>query len=213
MAGHACSRRRAVRVTAPEQCSATCGKSQRSVGTPASSARRAEQTMSAVAWSTVHWLECQRLYGKARGRLRGPGRAICSAESGAGKAASGLPRATSLNRDHSAAMSPRSMLGCHVLGGSQRILYERVLLHDGPDETGCHLDRCHEVGRPRHHLVGPALRLVLAGVAARAAGPGAGLTGHHDHGLALAGRHGGQGVVDQFLLRHADLVEHRARFG
>ena len=101
------------------------------------------------------------------------------------------------------------LLGCHVLGGSQRILYERVLLHDGPDEAGRHLDRCHEVGRPRHHLVGLALRLLPAGVGARGAGPGAGLTSHHDHGVALARRHGGQGVVDQFLLRHADLVEHR----
>ena len=54
------------------------------------------------------------------------------------------------------------LLGCHALGGAQRVLDERVLLHDGPDEAGRHLDRCHEVGRARHHLVGLALRLLPA---------------------------------------------------
>ena len=61
MAGQAWRWRRAVRVTALEQCSATWGKSQRSGAMPAAAARPAEQTSSADAWSTVHWLECHRL--------------------------------------------------------------------------------------------------------------------------------------------------------
>ena len=61
MAGHSSSRRRAVSVTASDECSATWGKSQRSGGTPASRARSAEQISSADAWLTVHWLECHRL--------------------------------------------------------------------------------------------------------------------------------------------------------
>ncbi len=49
MAGHSSSRRRAVRVTAAEECSATWGKSQRSAGTPAALARSAEQISRAEA--------------------------------------------------------------------------------------------------------------------------------------------------------------------
>ena len=61
MAGHVPSRRRAVSVTAAEECSATWGKSQRSGGTPAARARSTEQIISAEAWFTVHWLACHRL--------------------------------------------------------------------------------------------------------------------------------------------------------
>ena len=61
MAGQAASRRRAVSVTAAEQCRATWGKSQRSGGTPAARARPAEQMRRAEDWSTVHWLACQLL--------------------------------------------------------------------------------------------------------------------------------------------------------
>ena len=61
MAGQASRWRRAVRVTASEECSATWGKSQRSAATPASRARSAEQISRAEDWSTVHWLACHRL--------------------------------------------------------------------------------------------------------------------------------------------------------
>src|SRR5579864_7563702 len=90
IAGHAWSERRAVNVTAAEECSATCAKRRRSSGTPAASARADEQINRAAAWSTVHWLACHLLYGKARGRLAGPGVAMASALRGAGNAASGF---------------------------------------------------------------------------------------------------------------------------
>ena len=66
-----------------------------------------EQSTSAAAWLTVHWVECHLLYGKASGRLAGDGVAMRSASIRSGKAAAGLVDATSFIRSHSPATSAR----------------------------------------------------------------------------------------------------------
>src|ERR1700676_1404883 len=100
MAGQAWGAERRNRDTAWPDSSPTRGKAQRSVGTPRRIAVPTEQKSRAAAWLTVHWVECHLLYGKASGRLDGDGVAISSDSNGAGKAASGVVRATRLKRGH-----------------------------------------------------------------------------------------------------------------
>ena len=76
---------------------------QRSGGTPWARAASTEQTRIAAAWSTFHCDVCHLLYGKAIGRLAGPGVRISSAVIGWRFHASGFWAATALKRAHSPA--------------------------------------------------------------------------------------------------------------
>src|SRR5580704_11838018 len=107
MAGQVWGAERRNRDTAWPDSSPTRGKAQRSAGTPSRRAAPTEHKSRAAAWLTVHWVECHLLYGKASGRLDGDGVLISSASNGAGKAASGLVRATRLKRAHRSATSAR----------------------------------------------------------------------------------------------------------
>ncbi len=105
IAGHASRCRRRTSETAWLDSSPTNGNSHRSDGTPKRRAVATEQIRSAAAWSTVHWLACHLLYGKASGRLVAEGVAISSASIGSRNAASGFERATRLKPAQSSATS------------------------------------------------------------------------------------------------------------
>ncbi len=105
IAGHASRCRRRTSETAWLDSTPTNGNSHRSGGTPKRRAAATEQIRSAAAWSTVHWLACHLLYGKASGRLVAEGVAISSASMGSPNAASGFERATRLKPAHSSATS------------------------------------------------------------------------------------------------------------
>ena len=182
------SRRRAVRVTAREQCRATCGKSQRSGGTPASPARPAEQIRRADGLVDRPLAGvpagCR---GRPAGGCAGRARRSRSAVRGAAKAASGLRLGHVVEagpqRGDLVALAGRVL---QALGGAERVLDQGVLLHRRQDDAGRALDGCDEVGWAGHDLVGrdPGRRL---GLGAPGAGPGAGLAARPRRPLALAG--------------------------
>ena len=129
---------------------------------------------------------------------------MSEAERGRGNAARGFRCATWLKRDQSAATS-KQVCRCSLLFVvGQRVLNERVLLHRWPDDAGRDLDRGHEVRWARHRGVGRSgLGVDLFAATAL---PGPGLSSDHQDHLGLAAPDGEEGLVDDLLLRDAELV-------
>ena len=170
MAGHASSCRRAVSVTASEECSATWGNSQFSAGTPAWRARWLSRRGArmpgspSTGWSATCCRD-RRAGGCAVQAWRSPPQSR-----GWGNAASGLPAATALKRAHSAATSSRACAAERPSAARQCVLNQRVLLDGRPYHPGRLFHGRHEVGRARQHLVGRGLLPV--GIDAPVTSPG-----------------------------------------
>ena len=142
--------------------------------------------------------------------MAGPGRAISSALSGAGKGGDrDCPAATWLKRAQSAAISWRCARRRAPLGRAERVLDQRVLLHDGPDDAGRHLNGGDELGRPRQDLVGwtpsPSSDSTPPARAQARASPPTTATASLSPLATMAQR-----VVDDLLLGDADFAEHGA---
>ena len=209
MAGQAWGSRRRSSERACPDSSPTRGKTQRSEGTPSREAVSAEQRSRAAAWSTVHWVECHLLYGKANGRFDGDGVAISRASIGAGNAARGLACATWLHRAHSAATSVRCSASERPSAARNGVLLDRV-----PQTVG-DLDRLEQRARAAVDDIGHRPGLFgLHRVPARAGRvprPPLGLAADHHGHLRPARRDGGKSVGDQGLLGDAQLDEMGAR--
>ena len=206
MAGQACRSRRAVSVMACEACRATWGKTQRSVGTPASrrALGRAEQDGGRLVDRPLAGVPP--VVGIGQRPVRGvrTGDVLGGAGSGEGGEVVALR--------HGVEASPESGdVGCVrgsllVLVGRQGIFDEGVLLDHRPQGAGGRFDRCHEIGRAGQRDVGWVAWIVID-LDTTEAGEGPSFTADDQYDVGLSGGDGVEGIVDDLLLRDADLAE------